>query len=83
MLWKEIKSWAKSHGYETRKDKDDNQYYWSKSDDCSPNSSGVCQSVSKLATAIFNHLSNNQWVEHQNSYNIDTLTQPIKFNESK
>ena len=65
MLWKEIKTWAKSKGYETLKDKDDNQYYWAKLD---TDASGVAGSVSKLATAIFNDLTNNQWVDHQTQY---------------
>lgn len=68
MLWKEIKSWAKSKGYETLKDKDDNQYYWAKLDSSDSNASGVAGSVSKLATAIFNHMTNNEWVEHQQQY---------------
>ena len=68
MLWKEIKTWAKSKGYETLKDKDDNQYYWAKLDSSDPNSSGVAKSVSKLATAIFNHLTENKWVDQQKKY---------------
>lgn len=68
MLWKEIKSWSKSKGYETVKDKDDNQYYWAKLDSNDPNASGVAPSVSKLATAIFNHLTENKWVDHQKKY---------------
>lgn len=63
MLWKEVKSWAKTHGYETIKDKEDNQYYWAKIDDV--NASGVAKSVSKLALAIYNHITDNKWVEHQ------------------
>jgi len=68
MLWKEIKTWAKSKGYETVKDKDDDQYYWAKLDSNDPNASGVAKSVSKLATAIFNHLTDNEWVDHQIKY---------------
>lgn len=68
MLWSEIKRWAKDRGYDTLKDKDDNQYYWAKLDDNNPNASGVTTSVSKLATAIFNHLTDNKWVEHQTQY---------------
>jgi hypothetical protein len=68
MLWKEIKTWAKSKGYETIKDKDDGQYYWAKLDSSNPSDSGVVRSVSKLATAIFNHLTNNEWVDHQTQY---------------
>jgi hypothetical protein len=66
MLWKEVKTWAKSKGYETLKDKDDNQYYWAKLDD--PDASGVAKSVSKLATAIYNHMTNNKWLDHQKEY---------------
>lgn len=68
MLWSEIKRWAKDHGYDTLKDKDDNQYYWAKLDDNNPNASGVASSVSKLATAIFNHITDNEWVDHQTQY---------------
>lgn len=66
MLWKEIKSWAKSKGYETIKDND--QYYWTKIDCDSQDCSGVALSVSKLATSIFNHITNNEFVDHQKEY---------------
>ena len=66
MLWKEVKSWAKSHGYETLKDKEDNQYYWAKLDES--DASGVTKGVSKLATAIYNHMTENKWIEHQEEY---------------
>lgn len=68
MLWKETKSWAKNKGYETLKDKDDNQYYWAKLDSNDPNASGVAPSVSKLARAIFNHITDNKWVDYQKEY---------------
>ena len=68
MLWSEVKKWAKGQGYDTIKDKDDGQYYWAKLDSSDPNDSGVAKSVSKLARAIFNHLTNNKWVDHQTDY---------------
>lgn len=68
MLWKEIKTWAKNRGYETIKDKDDGQYYWAKLDSDNPNDSGVAKSVSKLATAIFNNITDNKWLDHQQEY---------------
>jgi hypothetical protein len=68
MLWKDIKTWSKSKGYETIKDKDDGQYYWAKLDSSDPNDSGVARSVSKLATQIYNHMTDNKWVEHQTQY---------------
>jgi hypothetical protein len=66
MLWTEVRSWAKSKGYETIKDKEDNQYYWAKLDD--PDASGVAKSVSKLAFAIYNHITDNKWLEHQKQH---------------
>lgn len=68
MLWKEIKSWAKQQGYETLKDKEDGQYYWAKLDCNDVDASGVAKSVSRLAKAIFNHMTNDAWIEHQTQY---------------
>lgn len=66
----EIKSWAKTWGYSIIKEKDDTingaSYYWCKNDD--PNATGVALSVSKVAIAIFNNLTDNKWVEHQKEY---------------
>jgi len=65
MLWSEIKKWAKEKGYETVKEKDgDNTiYYWAKLD--TPEASGISKSVSKLAFDIYNHMTDNKWLEHQ------------------
>jgi hypothetical protein len=71
MLISEIKKWAKEKGYEVIKDKEDGLYYWAKLD-AGPEASGVAKSVSKVATAIFNHLTEDKWIEHQ-----------IKFQEEK
>jgi hypothetical protein len=60
----EIKKWAKEKGYEVIKDKEDGLYYWAKLD-AGPDASGVAKSVSKVATAIFNHITDDKWVEHQ------------------
>jgi len=68
----EIKKWAKAHGYSIIKDKGDEekeqptQYYWSKESDI--HATGVAPSVSKVATAIFNHMTDNKWVEHQTKF---------------
>lgn len=68
MTISEIKKWAKDKGYTVVKDKDDGKYYWAKLDSNDPNSSGVAKSVSKLARAIFNHITDNKWVDHQQQY---------------
>jgi len=66
MTINEIKRWAKEKGYSIIKEKnedDTHKYLWSKISDISI--SGTATSVSKVATAIFNHLTDNKWVEHQ------------------
>lgn len=64
MLWKEINSWAKKHGYKTTKA--NGAYEWYNIE--KPEFSGIAKSVSKLAIEIFNHMTNNKWVEHQQSF---------------
>jgi len=66
----EVKSWAKTWGYSILKEKDDSingaSYYWIKNDD--PNVTGVALSVSKVTIAIYNHMTNDKYVEHQKQY---------------
>jgi hypothetical protein len=66
----EVKSWAKTWGYSILKEKDDSingaSYYWMKNDD--PNASGVELSVSKVAKAIFNNITDNKFVDHQKEF---------------
>ena len=83
MLWKEIKSWAKSKGYETIKDKDDGQYYWAKLDSDDPSASGVAKSVSKLATAIYNHMTDNVWLDHQKKYQENLELKKFEISDYK
>lgn len=65
--WTEVKKWAESQGYDVTKKKDDSingsTYYWSKGSE-----DGSALSVSKFARAVFNHLTENRWVEHQEQY---------------
>lgn len=66
----EVKTWAKRWGYSIIKEKDESEngatYYWSKDDDASV--TGIAFSVSKVAIAIYNHMTDNKWVEHQIKY---------------
>lgn len=83
MLWKEIKRWAKDQGYKADRKKNDNtdnsyHYTWSKIDNETIN--GEATSVSKLATAIYNHITNNIWVEYQKEYKAKQ--QPTTFDIS-
>lgn len=70
MKIKEIKTWAKTWGYSIIKEKDDSingaSYYWAKDDDTS--ATGVSLSVSKVAIDIYNHMTDNKWIEHQQNY---------------
>jgi hypothetical protein len=70
----EIKTWAKKWGYSIIKDKDDSingaSYYWAKNDD--PSVTGVSPSVSKVARDIFNNMTENKWIDHQNSFSVQT-----------
>lgn len=69
MQWNLIKSWAKNQGYDVFREKssssDENRYdyYWGKIED--PYATGLATSVSKLSTQIYNHMTNNIWVEYQ------------------
>jgi hypothetical protein len=68
----EVKTWAKRWGYSIIKESDDTingaSYYWCKDSD--PNVTGVALSVSKVVTAIYNNITDNKWLEHQNSYEV-------------
>ena len=67
MLWKEIKSWASNHNYTTKKTQDG--YVWSRLDN--PSQSGISKSVSKLATDIYNDMTDNKFLDHQLQYKKD------------
>jgi hypothetical protein len=68
MLWKEIKSWATNHNYTAKKTEDG--YVWSRLDN--PSQSGISKSVSKLATDIYNDMTGNKFLEHQQKYKNGT-----------
>lgn len=64
MTWTEIKKWAKDKGYNSVKR--DDSYFWNKIEDESI--CGNAASVSKTAKAIFNNMTDNKFLEHQNNY---------------
>jgi len=68
MTISEIKRWAKEYGYTIIKEKEEDttQYYWSKDND--PMATGISPSVSKVARDIYNHITDNKWVEHQQNF---------------
>lgn len=76
MLWSNIRSWTKEKGYKTERKKiisgeeDEEEtsylYKWSKITD--ETICGETTSVSKLAKIIYNDITNNIHIEHQESY---------------
>lgn len=82
MLFKEIKTWGNKLGYKVVKEnKDPVEYSWTKLDSDDPNASGVVGSVSKLATAIFNHMTDNKWIEHQKQYKENLELKKIEISD--
>ena len=74
----ELKRWSKEKGYEVLKEKGTEVCVWTKIDD--PSVSGIEETLSDTATAIFNHMTDNRWVEYQEQYKKDRQTE-INFNE--
>ncbi len=85
MLWSDVKRWAKDKGYDIVKEKDDSvngaSYYWMKSDDHAI--SGVAPSVSKVATAIFNSITDNKWLEYQQEQKENKTYKHFEVNDYK
>lgn len=84
MQWSLVKSWAKQHGYTSFREKTiegSNQYdyYWAKEDD--PAVTGLATSVSKLALAIYNHITDNQHILYQTRYKEQLSQQDIDHDE--
>jgi hypothetical protein len=90
MLWSNIRSWAKEKGYKTSRSKvvsQDNgneeaeyNYVWSKLDD--ENIQGEASSVSKLAKAIYNNITEGIHIEYQQQYVLkQTMQEDIHYNE--
>lgn len=65
MTFSVIRSWAKSKGYSVKKL--DQGYSWQLTSNDTVN--GLSKSVSKLARDIFNHITDNKFLEYQTNYN--------------
>lgn len=79
MLWQNIKSWSKNYGYKADRtkleDSDTYLYKWYKIDD--PRICGETTSVSKLAKTIFNLITDNKYIEHQEQFLLKKQEQDI------
>jgi hypothetical protein len=81
MLWKEVKSWCKKNGFyaDRKKQEDiDNSYVytWYKESDTSI--SGTTTSVSKLASIIYNTITDNKYLKYQQEFKDKKNTQDIE-----
>jgi len=74
MIFKEIKSWAKKYGYDILKEKNTENYLWTKIDD--PSVTGIAIGLGNTATEIYNHITDYAWVEYQ-----EEQQNKIKLNE--
>jgi hypothetical protein len=84
MLWTEVRSWCKKNGYTTFREKikdSENRYdyYWAKEDD--PSVTGLSTSVGKLATDIYNHMTDYKWLDYQKEYLEKQTEEKIHNNE--
>jgi hypothetical protein len=82
MKWTLIRSWAKEQGYKITREKsgdDDNPYIytWSLIDD--PEVGGVTNSLSKVATTIYNHMTNNAHLAYQQKYMALKTNEEIRY----
>lgn len=78
MLWTEVRRWAKEKGFSVTKDKENNKYFWSKTEVDGTEHTGEASSVSKLARSIYNHITDSKWVEHQNNYKNQSVMEKIQ-----
>ena len=84
MLWTTVRSWAKQHGYSSFREKIEGtenryDYYWSKEND--PSVTGLSSSVSKLATDIYNHITDNKFVDYQAAYELNKEDPTFSLND--
>lgn len=73
MTWKEVKTWATSHGYKADREEvtespKSYNYYWERKSDASI--SGVSNSTFNLAKDIYNDITEHKFIDHQKNYKI-------------
>jgi hypothetical protein len=61
MTWNEISKWAKSHGYKISRKQ--GNVHWQKDQH-----QGTEPNLESAAKSIYNHLTDNKWLEYQNNY---------------
>ena len=82
MNWTNIKRWAKDKGYKVDREKSGDEanpynYEWKVLDD--PTRHGTINSLSKMAMAIYNDITDNKHVEHQKRYKQEQLQKEVDY----
>lgn len=85
MKWTLIRSWAKEQGYKITREKSGEEanpyiYTWFKIDDEKVH--GVTNSLSKVTTVIYNHMTNNAHRAYQQEYAALKAKQEITYDAS-
>lgn len=80
MMWKEVKTWATSHGYKVDRQKVDGttkkyDYFWEEKSN--PNNKGQANGVANLAKQIYNSITDYRHVEHQQNYENNSIDDNI------
>ena len=83
MNWTNIKKRAKDKGYKVSREKsgDENNpynYEWNLISDSSRN--GTTNSLSQIAMAVYNDITDNKHIEHQERYRQQKIQQQIEYN---
>ena len=73
ITYKELELWANKWGYRVEKRR--GRIRWWKEPFCSSGGSGV--DVGAVATDIFNHITNDAWVEYQQEYASQTIPEDV------
>lgn len=61
-----LKQWAREKGYDVLKEKGTEVCIWTVKDD--PAITGMADTLRDTATQIYNHITNNKWLEYQEEY---------------
>ena len=85
MNWTNIKKWAKDKGYKVDREKSGDEinpynYNWILIEDSSRG--GATNSLSKIAMAIYNDITDNKHLAHQERYRQEKIQKEIDYAKS-
>jgi len=85
MNWTNIKRWAKDKGYKVGREKSGDEsnpynYEWKLLED--PTRYGTTNSLSKMAMAIYNDITDNKHLAHQERYRQEKIQKEVDYERS-